>query len=130
VRALGREADEAAHIRTGKRGEEAAEFYLRKLGYVMVARNYRTPRHRSELDLIGWDRETLCFIEVKTRSTHGVAPAEAAVDSEKQRDLAAVARTYLRRVPSGTVVRGDVVSVYTDCDPPQITLFKNAFRVR
>jgi len=53
----------------------------------MIARNYRSPRSRSELDLVGWDGTTLCFIEVKTRTTRYIMPAEAAVDAEKQRDL-------------------------------------------
>ena len=45
----------AAHYRTGRRGEEAAYFYLRRLGYTMVARNFRSPRCRGEIDLIGWE---------------------------------------------------------------------------
>src|SRR5437763_241415 len=50
-------ANEApAHLRTGRRGEEDAYFYLRRRGYVMVARNFRTARHHGEIDLIGWDR--------------------------------------------------------------------------
>jgi len=36
-------------------GEEEAYFYLRKLGYVMVARNYRSARRQGEIDLIGWE---------------------------------------------------------------------------
>src|SRR5215831_6707357 len=85
------------HLRTGRRGEEEAYFYLRKLGYVMVARNYRSPRSRGELDLIGWDGDVLCFIEVKTRTTRDIQPAEAAVDQEKRRDLSRVAREFLRK---------------------------------
>ena len=68
------------HLRTGRRGEEAAYFYLRKLGYVMVARNFRSPNRRGEIDLIAWHKDVLCFVEVKTRTTHDVKPAEAAVD--------------------------------------------------
>lgn len=45
----------AAHHLTGRRGEEAAYFHLRKLGYTMVARNFRSPRCRGEIDLIGWE---------------------------------------------------------------------------
>ena len=37
-----------AHQRTGRRGEEDAYFYLRKLGYVMVARNFRSPLRRGK----------------------------------------------------------------------------------
>ena len=69
---------QAQHLVTGRRGEEEAYFYLRSLGYVMVARNFRSARRRGEIDLIGWEGDILCFIEVKTRSSHSVAPAEAA----------------------------------------------------
>jgi putative endonuclease len=54
----------AAHHRTGRRGEEAAYFHLRKLGYIMVARNFRSPRCRGEIDLIGWDADVLCFVSM------------------------------------------------------------------
>src|ERR1041385_1995416 len=85
----------ASHLRTGRRGEEDAYFFLRKRGYVMVARNFRSPRHHGEIDLIGWDKNVLCFIEVKTRTTHDVKPAEAAVDREKRRALRKVVTDYL-----------------------------------
>ncbi|MGA7337409.1 MAG: YraN family protein, partial [Candidatus Sulfotelmatobacter sp.] len=74
----------AAHHRTGRRGEEAAYFHLRMLGYTMVARNFRSPRSRGEIDLIGWDHDVLCFVEVKTRTTRDVKPGEAAVDRHKR----------------------------------------------
>jgi putative endonuclease len=114
---------------TGRHGEEEAYFYLRRLGYVIIARNYRSPRSRSELDLVGWDGDTLCFIEVKTRSTRNFIPAEAAVDAEKQRDLSHVTREFLRKVKSEPPVRFDVVSVYLAGSKPEIELFKDAFRM-
>jgi putative endonuclease len=119
------------HLRTGRRGEEDAYFYLRKLGYVMVARNYRSPRRRGEIDLIGWDKDVLCFIEVKTRTSHEVKPAEAAVDRDKQQDLVAVAREYLRRIPPSCQWRFDVVSVYYEdnSSQPEFEVFQNAFCV-
>jgi putative endonuclease len=127
---LPRRAAEAEHLRTGRRGEEAAYFYLRRLGYVMVARNYRSPRSRSELDLVGWDGDTLCFIEVKTRTTRDVKPAEAAVDLAKQRDLGQVAREFLHKTGGNPPFRFDVVSIYFEGGPePQIELFKNAFAI-
>ena len=121
----------APHLATGRRGEEEAYFHLRRVGYVMVARNYRSPRHHGEVDLIGWDGDVLCFVEVKTRTSRQVMPAEAAVDAEKQRDLRLVAREYLRRVAGSPTVRFDVVSVYLEegAGAPEITLFKNAFPV-
>ena len=118
------------HLQTGRRGEEAAYFYLREQGYVIIARNYRSPRSRSELDLVGWDSEMLCFIEVKTRSTRAVLPAEAAVDAEKQRDLSRVAREFLRKIEGDPPFRFDIVSVYLEAgEAPDIELFRNAFAI-
>jgi putative endonuclease len=119
----------APHHRTGRRGEEAAYFHLRKLGYTMVARNFRSPRCRGEIDLIGWDDDVLCFVEVKTRTTLDIKPGEAAVDQHKRRLVAAVAREYLRRFPPSCQWRFDVVSVYYDSSQstqPQIAVFRNA----
>jgi putative endonuclease len=115
------------HLRTGRHGEEAAYFYLRELGYVMVARNFRSPNRRGEIDLVGWHKDVLCFVEVKTRTTRDVKTAEAAVDRDKRRDILAVAREYLRHLPPSCQWRLDVVSVYYDqqSSKPQIELFQN-----
>jgi putative endonuclease len=119
-----------AHLQIGSRGEEEAYFYLRQQGYVIVARNYRTAHSHSELDMVGWDGETLCFIEVKTRSSRGFLPAESAVDYDKRRDLSRVARQFLRKVSGRPPFRFDVVSVYLHPDrKPEIVLFKNAFSI-
>jgi putative endonuclease len=120
--------DRPEHLRTGARGEEYAYFHLRKLGYAIVARNFRSPRCHGEIDLIGWDRDVLCFIEVKTRRTRDVKTPEAAVDYHKRREIAQVAREYLRHVPPRCQWRFDVVSVYCDGNNshPQIEVFRNA----
>lgn len=114
--------------RLGARGEEDAYFHLRKLGYAMVARNYRTARHHGEIDLIGWDHDVLCFIEVKTRTSRDVKPAEAAVDRHKRREVAQVIRDYLRHAPPMCQWRFDIVSVYYEgsSSRPQFELFRNA----
>jgi putative endonuclease len=115
------------HLRIGARGEDDAYFHVRKNGYIVVARNFRSPRCRGEIDLIGWDKDVLCFIEVKTRTTKDVKTAEAAVDRHKRREIAQVAREYLRRLPP-CQWRFDVVSVYYDSGNPhpQIEVFRNA----
>ncbi|HTT19265.1 MAG TPA: YraN family protein [Candidatus Sulfotelmatobacter sp.] len=115
-------------MRIGSRGEEDAYFQLRKFGYVIVARNFRYVRCHGEIDLIGWDGDVLCFIEVKTRATHDVKTAEAAVDRHKRREVAKVIREYVRAVPRLCQWRFDIVSVYYDgCNPhPQIEIFRNA----
>ncbi|MBI2682508.1 MAG: YraN family protein [Acidobacteriales bacterium] len=129
---LGRvDARPGRHI-TGARGEEEAYFFLRRLGYMMVARNYRSARRKGEIDLIGYDGDTLCFIEVKTRAADALISAEAAVDFEKQRDLSRVAREYLHRVRPATKFRFDVVTVYNDAgaDTPRLALLKDAFTIK
>jgi putative endonuclease len=127
-----------AHLRTGRRGEEDAYFYLRRRGYLMVARNFRTARHRGEIDLIAWhtgkDKEgVLCFIEVKTRTTRDVKPAQAAVDRKKRHDLRLVIRDYLRSLPRRQFPetpqwRFDVITVYYEdgAKLPTFELFQNA----
>jgi putative endonuclease len=127
----GRAEDKPEHQRTGRRGEEAAYFHLRQLGYVMVARNFRSPRRRGEIDLVGWEGEMLCFIEVKTRTTRDVKPAHLAVDRDKQRELIGMAYEYLHHLRSRPPWRMDVISVYFEGHHPEpiMELFKNAFPV-
>lgn len=126
------------HLSTGRRGEDEAFFYLRRNGYVVVARNWRVAGRKGEIDLIAWDRNVLCFVEVKTRTTRDVKPAEAAVDSDKQKQLRGMARAYLRRHQRSKGVhdqgpgstRFDVVSVYYDQHSGLLTdiaLFRAAF---
>jgi Holliday junction resolvase-like predicted endonuclease len=81
----------------------------------------------------GWDKDVLCFIEVKTRTTHDVKPAQAAVDREKRRAIRVVIRDYLRLLPVRAFPdppqwRFDVVTVYYERRPvnPTIELFQNA----
>lgn len=126
--ALGKAVARPEHQQTGYAGEEAAYFYLRKQGYVIVARNFRARNKSGEIDIIGWDGPMLCFVEVKTRSARALMPAEVAVDHDKRHAISRVAREYLRRSESRPVTRFDIVSVYfDDTGSPEIKLFKNAF---
>jgi putative endonuclease len=130
ARLLPRKDSAPQHLHTGRSGEEAAYFHLRKHGYVIIARNYRSPRSRSELDLVGWDGDTLCFIEVKTRTKRDIIPAEVAVDAEKQHDLSRVAREFLRKVKSDAPFRFDILSVYFEPGlATDIELFRDAFTI-
>jgi len=74
-----------------------------------VARNFRSPPSRGEIDLIGWDRDVLCFIEFKTRASRDVKPPAAAVDPHKRFEVAEVARDYLRRLPPSCQWRFDIL---------------------
>jgi len=54
--------------RVGVRGETYAYWYLRRHGYVFIAKNYEPAREKGELDLVGFDGDTLAFVEVRTRA--------------------------------------------------------------
>ena len=120
-----------AHLEVGRRVEETAFFYLRRHGYTVVARDWRSAKARGDLDLIAWEGDTLCFIEVKTRTNRSVATAESAVDSDKTRVLRRLARQYLLALPTvPDKVRFDVLSIYEDERPAGIELFRDAFHWR
>ncbi|NTU45426.1 MAG: YraN family protein [Chlorobiaceae bacterium] len=77
----------------GQQGEQLAADFLEKKGYRIISRNYRY--HRNEIDIIARYKGTLCFIEVKTRSsTEKGHPAEA-VTPGKQKEIIKAARAYL-----------------------------------
>ena len=84
-----------------------------------------------DLDLIGWDGDHLCFVEVKTRTARDMTPAESAVDEHKREMLRRLARVYLRTFPErerrSVPVRFDVVSVYLLPGGTEFEIFQGAF---
>jgi putative endonuclease len=129
---LRRRPGTAIHLATGERGEREALFHLRKHGYIIVARRWKTAKLWGDVDLIAWDGQSLCFIEVKTRSRRDtISAAESAVDRDKREMLQRMARAYLRRFPErlreGIQVRFDVVSVYLLPSGAEFDLYQAAF---
>jgi putative endonuclease len=119
--------------RHGINGETYAYWYLRRHGYVFVARNYRVPGDKAEVDLVGYDGAVLAFVEVKTRSGTDEHPGrpEEAVTPDKRFYVERMARRFLaeRRTP-GISWRFDIVAIETrDGRAPNVRLFKNAFGV-
>ncbi|MDQ3801691.1 MAG: YraN family protein [Acidobacteriota bacterium] len=121
----------------GARGERLALEYLLKKNYRVVCANFRTPVGRNrrgaivtgEIDLIAYDENFLCFIEVKTRADDEFAAPLAAVDLRKQRQIIRTARMY-RWIfyLHDAKIRYDVVSIVLRNDAePEIELFKNYF---
>ena len=117
------------HLETGLLGERAAFFWLMRRGYVVVARGWRSSRSPGDLDIIAWKGSTLCFVEVKTRTTRAVAPAHVAVDEHKRRVLRRLARHYMRQLPPGDfTARFDILSIYFERDkPPDFEHLPGAF---
>ncbi len=117
--------------RTGMRGETYAYWYLRRHGYIFVAKNYMPHGVKGELDLVGYDGKTLAFVEVRTRTTSDDKNAipELSVNTAKQSVLIRTAHRFLadRRITDGPT-RFDVLAI--DNIPghyPQVRLHKDAF---
>ena len=94
----------------GQLGEDLAAQHLRRLGYVILERNYRC--QSGEVDIIARDQDRLAFVEVRARRGTAFGTPEESVTARKQVRLAAVARSYLDEKGYGDVDWGiDVVAV-------------------
>jgi putative endonuclease len=120
-------------LELGKLGEAYAAAYLEQVGYRLVAANFTLPVGRnlrgaivtSEIDLVAYDGDTLCFVEVKTRASDWFAPPQVNVDLRKRRQIARAARAYRHMLGiEDQPYRYDVVTVVLD-EPPQIELLRN-----
>jgi len=107
-------------LELGRRGEELATAYLQQLGYRIVATNFALPVGRNrlgipinvEIDLVAYQDDTLCFVEVKSRASDWFAPPQVNVDRRKQRQIARAARAYRRMFGLvGEPYRYDVVTI-------------------
>jgi putative endonuclease len=113
----------------GARGEAAAaDFLVKRHGFSIVARNWRSPRdQRDEIDLVARDGDVLVFVEVKARAAEALVPGYYAVDERKKRVLRRAVHAYLSALeqPPRTF-RFDVVEVsLSDRLPPQCLHFEN-----
>ncbi len=127
--------DESAHYpvnhkmppsKIGREGEALAVAYLRKKRYRIVEQNYRC--QVGEMDIVALDRKTICFIEVKTRSTDEYDRPEVAVHRKKQRRLSRVALWFLKEKQLENVrARFDVVAIRRRGDLSEVQHFENAF---
>ena len=119
----------------GALGELYAAAYLEQLGYRLVAANFTIPVGRNrrgavvsaEIDLIAYDADTLCFVEVKSRTSDWFAPPQVNVDLRKRRQITRAARAYRQMLGvKDQPYRYDVVTVILPADSaPQIELLRN-----
>jgi putative endonuclease len=118
----------------GAGGESAAVLFLETQGYRVVDINMRPlpGMARGEIDIVAWDDETLCFVEVKTRRSLRAEPAEA-VGPAKQKQLAKLAEAYLALYELDDIpCRFDVVTVTSApvSPAPDVRLVKDAFQAQ
>jgi putative endonuclease len=110
----------------GATGEDLAAAFLKKQGYKILERNYRTPL--GEIDLIARHRGMLVVIEVKTRRSQKFGSPQEAVHAAKQERLRRLAAYYLRQQGLGeAAVRFDVVGILWQEGNPQVEVIEGAF---
>jgi len=110
----------------GKSGEEFAVGLLKQNGYKIIARNYKTKL--GEIDIIAGDKDTICFIEVKLRSSDRFGIPQEAVLAKKQRQISRASLLYLKDNDLlNKKARFDVVAIIYSKSKPILNLIKNAF---
>lgn len=108
---------------TGKEGERKALQYLQQRGIKIAETNFRS--RQGEIDIIGYDKSCLIFVEVKYRKNERAGTPESAVTLQKQRKICRVADyyRYLHRYGEEMAVRYDVVAICGD----KISWYQDAF---
>ncbi len=113
----------------GNAGEDMAYEYLSSIGYKILDRNFRCKL--GEIDLIGFDGDILCFIEVKTRRGNMYGNPSEAVTPYKQHRIVKSALTYISKNRlNNFMCRFDVMEIISDGrqEDTQINLIKDAFQ--
>jgi putative endonuclease len=114
------------YIVTGKKGEDLAAEYIRKLGFNILERNWRY--RRSEIDLIACEENVLHFIEVKTRTSLMFGYPEEGVSKKKIKALLRGGSAYLAGNPCWKQIQYDIVSILLiDGVPPELLYIKDIY---
>jgi putative endonuclease len=116
------------HLRLGRHGENLACRFLRKNGYRILYRNFRG-RTGGEIDIVCRDRDTLVFVEVKTRTREDFGRPFEAVDRDQQQRIGRGGLAWLRLLGDPDILfRFDVVEVViTEGAEPRLEILRNAF---
>jgi len=110
----------------GKKGEEKALRFLKKKGYRIIEQNYICKL--GEMDIIAKEKDTLVFVEVKTRTSMVFGPPQLAVTKFKQRQLSKVALNFLKEKKIEDIkARFDVVAILLPPEGEEIELIRDAF---
>jgi putative endonuclease len=114
------------HSKIGIKGEQIAEYFLQKKGYIIMHRNWRAGKR--EIDLIAGHDGVIVIVEVKTRSGAGIAFPEEAVTVKKQQHLKLAAAAFADANPQYRDIRFDIVSIILNGDAiKEIVHFEEAF---
>jgi len=112
----------------GLQGEALVADYLRNNGFQLVAHGYYC--RFGEIDLIAWEGNTLCFIEVKTRTNLEMGLPREYVTPTKQKKLRKTGLFYLSEKKLDCFCRFDVAEVYAEqgFDKARIVYLRDAFQ--
>ncbi len=113
----------------GGRGEGLAWGFLKKQGYKILEKNYRTKL--GEIDVIASKKRTLVFIEIKTRRNHNFGLPEEAIDWKKRRKMIRAAEIYLQsKRLENKEARFDILAItWNGEEEPHFNLLENAFEI-
>ena len=116
----------AQHNSFGIQGEDIAVDYLRRKGYVILDRNWRSGH--KEIDIVARDGDVVVFVEVKARASNFYGRPEDAVTRQKMHRLVLAADAYIRYYAIDADIRFDVVSITGSMGKPYIKHYEGAFR--
>lgn len=118
----------AEHNDLGKWGEDEAALYYEDRGYEILERDWKVGKRDIDLIALTDDKDTLVFVEVKTRQNNDLQEPEEAVDVKKMRNLAIAANAYVKLHDLDMDVRFDIISVIGKCSCVEsIECFEDAF---
>lgn len=101
----------AEHNEFGKWGEDEAARFLEQKGYSILERDWKWGKRDLDIIAVTEDRQTLVFVEVKTRSSEDLQEPEEAVDNAKMKNLAIAANAYVKAMNAMQDIRFDIVSI-------------------
>jgi putative endonuclease len=118
------------HIQRGALGEKLACRFLRRYGYKVLYRNFRGHRG-GEIDIVCRDRDTLVFVEVKTRGGEQFGRPVEAIRPDQRNRISRGALAWLRLLDNPEILfRFDVVEVIIGAESkPRIELVRDAFQL-
>ncbi len=118
----------ADHNDFGKLAEDKATEFLQKLGYQIIARNWRF--QKAEIDIIAKDNAAaeLVIVEVKARKNDDIANPEDAINKKKIQLLVKATDEFVcQYYQEDCNVRFDILSITIEQKQLKIQHIKNAF---
>jgi putative endonuclease len=114
------------NISSGKIGENEAAGFLESLGFQILIRNYKALG--SEIDIIAREKDIVCFVEVKSRSSERFGSPEEAVTPAKRQKIARAALKFIQENGlQDRSCRFDVVAITRQAGKERFSLIRDAF---